>query len=50
MYDTKFLLANACIDKYYSTIRKCMLELAEIGIKGDITRNTEAGSITFKLY
>lgn len=37
------------MNPYYPTIRECMLKLAEMNIKGEITRDTAVGSITFKL-
>lgn len=49
MDDSQFLAASTIINQYYPTLRKIMLTLAEQNIKGKITRNTEVGSITFKL-
>lgn len=49
MCDTKFPIASAIINKYYPTLRECMFNLAEMNFKGEITRHTEVGSITFKL-
>lgn len=48
---TKFqsLAASTIINQYYPTLRNIMLTLAEQNIKGEITRHTEVGSITFKL-
>lgn len=48
---TKFqsLEASTIINQYYPTLRNIMLTLAEQNIKGEITRHTEVGSITFKL-
>lgn len=49
MDNSQFLVASTIINQYYPTLRKIMLTLAEQNIKGEITRHTEVGSITFKL-
>lgn len=49
MDNSQFFAANTIINQYYPTLRKIMLTLAEQNIKGEITRYTEVGSITFKL-
>lgn len=49
MCDTKFIIASTIIHKYCPTLRECIMKLAEMNVKGEITRHTEVGSITFKL-
>lgn len=49
MDNYQFLAASTIINQYYPTLRKVILTLAEQNIKGEITRHTEVGSITFKL-
>lgn len=49
MDNSQFLVASTIINQYYPTLRKIILTLAEQNIKGEITSNTEVGSITFKL-
>lgn len=49
MDNSQFLAASTIINQYYPTLRKIMFTLAEQNIKGEITRHTEVGSITFKL-
>lgn len=49
MIRDQFLITCAILDKYYPILRELMCALAEQNIKGEITRHTEVGSITFKL-
>lgn len=49
MDNSQFLTASIIINQYYPTLRKIMFTLAKQNIKGEITRHTEVGSITFKL-
>lgn len=49
MDNSQFLAASTIINQYYPILRKIMPTLAEQNIKGEITRHTEVGNITFKL-